>query len=76
MALLYTTSGNLHREWSGVRIPTHIHPYNGQFNFVAWEVSEVSNFETFLKAKIISEKVPTQTLLPVFRYKPSQVILA
>ena len=74
---LYTLFGFSHREgrWC---LDSHPHPpfYTGQFNFFTWEVSEVSNFKTFLNPKIISENVPIQTLLPVFRYKPSQVIVA
>ena len=58
---IHTTSSNLHRESSGVWIPTHIHPYNGQLDFVTWEVSEVSNFGNFLRLKLFLKALHLHT---------------
>ena len=42
-----TIVGFLHRGNSVFGFPTHNHPWNGQFDFVVWEASEVSKYGNF-----------------------------
>ena len=61
MGPLQTLSGTFSQEKLGVWIPTHIHPYNGQFEIVTWEVSEVSNFGNFLRLKLFLKALHLHT---------------